>query len=97
MGERERPVPLVEPVVIQTVFLAGVDCEDMGDGTVLFTGFVKQRNPMDSSLEHIIVARYIFTKETLLQAMLKTAKKVFGWSLTGEILSNRSWDQASTH
>ena len=70
-------LPLVEPVAVLDVFISGIaEVEEMGDGMIRLVCYSKRKNPCDCSIERIIVASLVMTKETLVRNMFACAKPV---------------------
>lgn len=63
---------LSEPVVIQDIFVSGVMPEDLGDGTMRFTGFVPQRSFGFEGTEYVVVNRVIMPVPSIMTAIKAT-------------------------
>jgi hypothetical protein len=61
-----------EPVIIQDVFVSGVLPEDLGDGTLRFTGFVPHKSFDFDGTEYVIVNRVIMPKKGILESIKAT-------------------------
>lgn len=84
MGAAEQPPPLVEPFSIQSVFLSGIEVEEIGNDCFHFLGYIKARSALDGTTEHQVVLKGVMTREDVLTSLYKVAKAI-GWSLAGEI------------
>lgn len=72
-------IVFIEPSIVPDIFASGLaEAEDLGDGNIRFTYYVKQKSFIDISngTEHVIVARIIMPFTAL----------VLGRKLTGQRL-----------
>jgi hypothetical protein len=95
MGQRDEVPPLVEPIPIPTIFLAGVVIEEIGDCFII-TGFSVQRSPVDGQLERKIESRIAMTRNDLVKSMVATARAT-GFALAGELATDRNGKSQSKH
>jgi hypothetical protein len=63
---------LTEPIIVQDVFVSGVLPEDLGDGTMRFTGYVPQKSFSVDGVEYIVVNRVIRPIPSLIASMQAT-------------------------
>lgn len=70
-------LPLVEPIAVLDVFISGIaEAEELEDGMIRLICYSKRKNPHDSSMERVVVASIVMTKETLVRNILVCAKPV---------------------
>jgi len=75
-------IALIEPLAVQEVFVNGVVSEDMGDGTMRFIGFARQRSIHFEGNEYIVVNRVIMPV-TSVMASIKETMKALGIACCG--------------
>jgi hypothetical protein len=73
---------LVEPVVIQDIFVSGVLPEDLGDGTMRFVGFTKQNSINFDGVEYVVVNRVIMPVPAIM-ASIKATMRALGIQCCG--------------
>lgn len=82
-------IQLTEPVVIQDIFVGGVLPEDLGDGTMRFTGFTRQNSISFDGVEYVVVNRVIMPVPSVLTGIKATMKMLGIACCGGELLSLR--------
>lgn len=75
MKRMDSHLPLVEPIAVLDVFISGIaEAEELEDGMIRLICYSKRKNPHDCSLERVVVASIVMTKETLVRNILVCAK-----------------------
>lgn len=68
-------LPMVEPIAVLDVFISGIaEPEELDDGMIRLVCYAKRRNPHDNTIERVIVANLVMSRETLVRNMLLCAK-----------------------
>ncbi|TGV26355.1 hypothetical protein [Mesorhizobium sp. M4B.F.Ca.ET.143.01.1.1] len=67
-------IMLVEPTIVQDIFVNGVLPEDMGDGTMRFTGYSKQRSLSFEGIDYVVVNRVIMPVPAIMASIKETMK-----------------------
>lgn len=52
-------IVLIEPAIVPEIFVNGVTPEDMGDGTMRFVGFSRQKSISFDGVEYVVVSKII--------------------------------------
>lgn len=73
---------LIEPVVVQDVFVGGVIPEDLGDGTMRFTGYVQHKSFEFEGVDYVVVSRIIMPKQSIM-ASIKATMQTLGIACCG--------------
>lgn len=67
-------IALVEPAIVPDVFINGVVPEDLGDGTMRFTGFTRQRSITFDGIEYVVVNRVIMPMPAIMTSITDTMR-----------------------
>ncbi|MBZ9807665.1 hypothetical protein [Mesorhizobium sp. ESP-6-2] len=67
-------IALIEPIIVQDIFVSGVIPEDLGDGTMRFTGYVRQRAFECDGIDYVVVNRVIRPVPSVVASMQATMK-----------------------
>lgn len=67
-------IVLVEPAIVPEIFVNGVVSEDMGDGTMRFTGFSRQRSINFDGHEYVVVNRVIMPVPAIMISIKETMR-----------------------
>lgn len=67
-------IVLVEPALVPDIFINGVLPEDLGDGTMRFTGFTRQKSINFDGHEFIVVNRVIMPVPAIMISIRETMK-----------------------
>lgn len=65
---------LTEPAIVPDIFISGVLPEDLGDGTMRFTGFTRQRSINFDGVEYVVVNRVIMPVPAIMSSIKATMK-----------------------
>ena len=65
---------LIEPAIVPEIFVNGVQAEDLGDGTMRFIGFSRQRSISFDGNEYIVVNRVIMPVTAVMTSIQETMK-----------------------
>ncbi len=78
----------VEPAIVPDVFASGLaEAEDLGDGNIRFTYFVKQKSFIEiGGVEHVIVARIVMPFPALILGRRLTGQRL---GICCEMIHNR--------
>lgn len=82
-------IALVEPAIVPDIFISGVLPEDLGDGTMRFTGFTRQRSIHFDGMEFIVVNRVIMPVPSIMISIKETMKALGVACCGGERLQLR--------
>jgi hypothetical protein len=75
-------INLTEPIVIPDIFASGVIPEDLGDGTMRFTGYVQHRSLSYDGVDYVMVSRIIMPKQSIMSS-IKATMNMLGISCCG--------------
>jgi hypothetical protein len=73
-GVSSMGIALIEPAIVPDTFISGVLPEDLGDGTMRFTGFSRQRSINFDGHEYIVVNRVIMPLPAIMASIKETMK-----------------------
>ena len=67
-------IMLVEPAIVPDVFINGVVPEDLGDGTMRFTGFTRQKSITFDGIEYVVVNRVVMPVTAIMTSITETMR-----------------------
>ncbi|TIV83833.1 MAG: hypothetical protein E5V64_06620 [Mesorhizobium sp.] len=65
-------IALVEPAIVAEVFVNGVIAENLGDGTMRFTGYSRQRSLTFDGVDYVVVNRVIMPVPAIMASIKET-------------------------
>ena len=82
-------IALIEPAIVPDIFISGVLPEDLGDGTMRFTGFSRQRSINFDGHEYIVVNRVIMPLPAIMASIKETMRALGVQCCGGERMNLR--------
>lgn len=82
-------IVLVEPAIVPEIFINGIQAEDLGDGTMRFLGFSRQRAISFEGNEYVVVNKVIMPVPAVMASIKETMRALGIACCGGERMSLR--------